>query len=187
MNNKNLLAAVVAAIAMSSQHTIAQELSSNNIQKSSYDTKTSKIENDNSEYDEYANPLLVAEIGERISCEAMATELKNTREKCIPIIKGKNVILPNKSDCSTGNHSCAGQNQEAEKDAWLYVPSGVCQKILTNDFNDIPQDVKDKLNLNNGDESPQSGLKKVSHNLEPRTENTNDSLIDKIEYWFDQL
>ncbi|HEY4162175.1 MAG TPA: DUF2282 domain-containing protein [Dongiaceae bacterium] len=45
-------------------------------------------------------------------------------EKCFGIAAG------GQNDCQTATNSCAGTvTQPQEGDAWIYVPTGVCQKI----------------------------------------------------------
>ena len=45
-------------------------------------------------------------------------------EKCF------GVAAAGQNDCQTANNSCAGQVTDAGKgDAWIYVPTGTCQKI----------------------------------------------------------
>ena len=55
---------------------------------------------------------------------AMAAKKKEV-EKCYGITKvGKN-------DCQTINSSCAGTSTaDGQKDAWLYVPTGTCLKVV---------------------------------------------------------
>ena len=46
-------------------------------------------------------------------------------EKCYGIAKA------GKNDCQTANSSCAGTSRrDGQKDAWLYVPSGTCEKLV---------------------------------------------------------
>ena len=46
-------------------------------------------------------------------------------EKCYGIAKAGH------NDCQTANSSCAGTSRrDAQKDAWVYVPAGVCGKII---------------------------------------------------------
>lgn len=46
-------------------------------------------------------------------------------EKCYGIAKA------GKNDCQTKTSSCAGTSkQDAQKDAWLSVPKGTCEKIV---------------------------------------------------------
>ena len=46
-------------------------------------------------------------------------------EKCYGIVKAGN------NDCQTASSSCAGTSRrDAQKDAWVYVPAGVCAKIV---------------------------------------------------------
>jgi uncharacterized membrane protein len=45
-------------------------------------------------------------------------------EKCAGIVKA------GKNDCATAGNSCAGQvKTDSQKDAWIYVPKGTCEKI----------------------------------------------------------
>jgi len=45
-------------------------------------------------------------------------------EKCF------GVAAASQNDCQTASNSCAGQVTDAARgDAWIYVPSGTCQKI----------------------------------------------------------
>ena len=46
-------------------------------------------------------------------------------EKCFGVAKA------GKNDCQTANSSCAGTSSaDAQKDAWLYVPAGTCERIV---------------------------------------------------------
>jgi uncharacterized membrane protein len=60
-------------------------------------------------------------VGAAVSVPAYAAE----NEKCAGIVKtGKN-------DCATATNSCAGSaTKDGQKDAWIYVPKGTCEKIV---------------------------------------------------------
>jgi uncharacterized membrane protein len=46
-------------------------------------------------------------------------------EKCYGIVKA------GKNDCQTSNTACAGTaKKDGQKDAWIYVPQGTCDKIV---------------------------------------------------------
>jgi uncharacterized membrane protein len=46
-------------------------------------------------------------------------------EKCYAVAKA------GKNDCQTSNSSCAGTSRrDGQKDAWLYVPKGTCEKLV---------------------------------------------------------
>jgi uncharacterized membrane protein len=46
-------------------------------------------------------------------------------EKCYGIVKA------GKNDCQTATSACAGTSKtDGQKDAWLYVPKGTCEKIV---------------------------------------------------------
>ena len=46
-------------------------------------------------------------------------------EKCYGVVKA------GKNDCHTANSSCVGTSKrDGQADAWLYVPAGLCDKIV---------------------------------------------------------
>jgi len=46
-------------------------------------------------------------------------------EKCYGIAKA------GKNDCQTANSSCSGTSKrDGQKDAWLYVPKGTCDRLV---------------------------------------------------------
>lgn len=46
-------------------------------------------------------------------------------EKCYGIVKA------GKNDCQTANSACAGTSKkDGQKDAWIYLPKGSCEKIV---------------------------------------------------------
>lgn len=46
-------------------------------------------------------------------------------EKCYGVSKA------GKNDCQTATGSCAGTaTQDGQKDAWIYVPAGTCDKLV---------------------------------------------------------
>lgn len=56
-----------------------------------------------------------------ISGNAAAAE----NEKCAGVVKA------GKNDCATSANSCAGQVKiDGNKEAWIYVPKGTCDKII---------------------------------------------------------
>lgn len=56
-----------------------------------------------------------------VSTPVMAAD----NEKCAGIVKA------GKNDCATATGSCAGSaTKDAQKDAWIYVPKGTCEKIV---------------------------------------------------------
>ena len=60
-------------------------------------------------------------LGAAISPLALAGE----NEKCAGIVKA------GKNDCATAANSCAGLvKSDGNKDAWIYVPKGTCEKIV---------------------------------------------------------
>ena len=54
----------------------------------------------------------------------VAAQAQGNTEKCFGIAKA------GKNDCQTATSSCAGTSKkDAQSDAWLSVPKGVCEKI----------------------------------------------------------
>jgi uncharacterized membrane protein len=54
-----------------------------------------------------------------------APKPKFDAEKCYGVSKA------GKNDCQTANSSCAGTSRrDSQKDAWLYVPAGTCEKLV---------------------------------------------------------
>ena len=51
---------------------------------------------------------------------------KMEMEKCYGVVKA------GKNDCQTANSSCAGTSKtDGQKDAWLLVPAGTCEKLVS--------------------------------------------------------
>ena len=56
--------------------------------------------------------------------DSKASMDKPAGEKCYGVAKA------GQNDCATANNSCAGTTtSDSAKDAFLYVPAGICQKI----------------------------------------------------------
>lgn len=59
-----------------------------------------------------------------IGTDALAAE-KTKPEKCYGVVKA------GKNDCQTAKSACAGTSaKDSQKDAWIYVPKGTCEKIV---------------------------------------------------------
>ncbi len=59
-----------------------------------------------------------------LAAQAQAQAQAPAAEKCFGIAKA------GKNDCQTATSSCAGTSKrDAQKDAWLNVPKGTCEKI----------------------------------------------------------
>jgi uncharacterized membrane protein len=54
-----------------------------------------------------------------------------TAQAAEPVEKCFGVAKAGKNDCQTATSSCASTSKrDAQKDAWLSVPKGVCEKII---------------------------------------------------------
>lgn len=68
---------------------------------------------------------LAAVIALSLGGTASAAEKKADGEKCYGIVKS------GKNDCKTLSNACAGHSTEdAQKDAFLVVPKGTCERIV---------------------------------------------------------
>lgn len=72
------------------------------------------------------NRLLLSALTGAIVFGAVSTPvLAAENEKCAGVVKA------GKNDCATTANSCAGQVKvDSNKDAWIYVPKGTCEKIV---------------------------------------------------------
>ncbi len=54
-----------------------------------------------------------------------AAQAQGSMEKCYGVAKA------GKNDCQSANSSCAGTSKkDAQTDAWISVPKGVCEKLV---------------------------------------------------------
>jgi len=64
----------------------------------------------------------LAVLGHSNTASAAAPQM----EKCYGIVKA------GKNDCQTMSSACAGQTRkDGQKDAWIYLPKGSCEKIVS--------------------------------------------------------
>mgnify|MGYP001586797565 CR=1 FL=1 len=75
------------------------------------------------------NALITTAIGGLIALDLTSTGTASAAdtpkmEKCFGISKA------GKNDCQTSSSACAGTaKKDGQKDAWIYVPQGTCDKI----------------------------------------------------------
>lgn len=75
------------------------------------------------------NPAVAAAIGSLIALGISTAATQNAfakggMEKCFGIVKA------GKNDCQTATSACAGTSTtDAQKDAWVFVPEGLCEKV----------------------------------------------------------
>jgi uncharacterized membrane protein len=68
---------------------------------------------------------IVAALAAAIASPAFVVHAQGNMEKCYGIAKAS------KNDCQTDHSSCAGTSKtDAQKDAWISVPKGACEKIV---------------------------------------------------------
>lgn len=75
-----------------------------------------------------SNAVLISAIGSvlLLAAEGALAADKDTKpEKCYGVAKA------GKNDCQTSTSACAGTStKDGQKDAWLYLPKGTCEKIV---------------------------------------------------------
>ena len=55
----------------------------------------------------------------------LTAQAQTNTEKCYGVVKA------GKNDCQTATSSCSGTSKkDAQKDAWIAVPKGTCEKIV---------------------------------------------------------
>lgn len=56
-----------------------------------------------------------------------------------------------KNDCATRGHSCAGNNEAGDPNAWIYLDTTICKAtqkaVMQGKIDDIPDSVKKKIDL----------------------------------------
>jgi len=75
----------------------------------------------------HRNVVVTAAIGSLFALGSLTATAadKAPVEKCFGIVKA------GKNDCQTAVSACAGTaTKDGQKDAWIYVPKGTCDKIV---------------------------------------------------------
>lgn len=61
----------------------------------------------------------------QITSQTTAQDNSQVSERCYGIVKA------GQNDCETAQSSCAGSSKvDGQKDAWVFVPKGLCNKIV---------------------------------------------------------
>jgi uncharacterized membrane protein len=53
-----------------------------------------------------------------------ASAANEGKEQCAGIVKG------GKNDCATATNACHGHAEDGNANAWIYVPTGTCDRII---------------------------------------------------------
>ena len=68
---------------------------------------------------------IAAALAAAIAAPVLTVHAQGNMEKCYGVAKA------GKNDCQTDHSSCAGTSKaDGQKDAWLSVPRGACEKIV---------------------------------------------------------
>ena len=68
---------------------------------------------------------IAAALAAAIAAPVLTVQAQGNMEKCYGVAKA------GKNDCQTDHSSCAGTSKaDGQKDAWLSVPKGACEKIV---------------------------------------------------------
>ncbi len=77
------------------------------------------------------NALLTTAIGSLIALGLTSTGTSSAADALPKMEKCYGVSKADKNDCQTSNTACAGTaKKDGQKDAWIYVPQGTCDKIV---------------------------------------------------------
>jgi uncharacterized membrane protein len=73
---------------------------------------------------------IAAALAAAIGSPALVVHAQGNMEKCYGVAKA------GKNDCQTDHSSCAGTaKKDGQKDAWISVPKGACEKIVGGSLN----------------------------------------------------
>ena len=73
---------------------------------------------------------IAAALAAAIASPVFVVHAQGNMEKCYGVAKA------GKNDCQTDHSSCAGTSKtDAQKDAWISVPKGACEKIVGGSLN----------------------------------------------------
>jgi uncharacterized membrane protein len=77
------------------------------------------------------NAIITTAIGSLISLGAVATGPGAIAADAPKMEKCAGIVKAGKNDCQTSNSACAGSaKKDGQKDAWIYVPQGTCDRIV---------------------------------------------------------
>lgn len=69
-------------------------------------------------------------VGSGLVLTGQAVATPSWAKKGDTIVKCKGVAKKGKNDCGANNHACAGMaKKDNDPNEWVYVPSGVCEKL----------------------------------------------------------
>lgn len=73
----------------------------------------------------HVHALILGAVGGLVALGVAAPANAAAMEKCYGIVKA------GKNDCQTASSACAGTTRkDGQKEAWLYLPKGSCEKIV---------------------------------------------------------
>ena len=74
--------------------------------------------------------IITAAIGAILGLGAFANNASAADVRCAEQERCYGAAKAGKNDCATSSSACSGTaTQDAQKDAWIYVPKGTCAKI----------------------------------------------------------
>lgn len=85
------------------------------------------------------NVIIGTAIGGLLALGSLAV---GAAESAAPMEKCHGIVKAGKNDCQTATSACAGTaKKDGQKDAWVYVPKGTCEKIVGGSLVARKQDV----------------------------------------------
>ena len=83
---------------------------------------------------QHARLTAIGAISALVSSAALAQQ--HPEKPTYPYEKCYGIALAGKNDCFTPKNSCAGTTaQDAERQAWVYLPKGTCERIVDAELN----------------------------------------------------
>ena len=77
------------------------------------------------------NAIITTAIGSLISLGTLATGTSAMAADTPKMEKCAGISKAGKNDCQTSSSACAGTaRKDGQKDAWIYVPQGTCDRIV---------------------------------------------------------
>lgn len=74
-------------------------------------------------------------------------ERMRVREKCTIVRDSQGIVREGKNDCRTSRHDCAGQGASNDPESWIYVPTGMCEKINKGEIDGLNPAYLDKIDV----------------------------------------
>jgi uncharacterized membrane protein len=77
-----------------------------------------------------SDALLAGAVASALALVAGAAQAQKPNVHCAELERCYGISKAGKNDCATATSACAGTaKQDDQKDAWVYLPKGTCEKL----------------------------------------------------------